>query len=1069
MTVELRSLRRILIRQRLKRGLPKKLKQQKGFPIKTAIMIDQSLMKLEDELVLAIGDNITLSCDTPERKAIKKTFPKSKHQWIFNNVNLEIDKKRMKLQGLFFEISYFNATDQGLYACRIHYAPKRRKTIYFATLISEKVGIPVKVMETKTLKLHCPSSPIGRLFRKSYRNWSLKGKVVQGYTSIPAKRRAFESFYNASSLKHEGSWVCQVTDPATDRQWDLIRYDVSVTALPLHESKAHKFVMDHPILIATQSLSVLLFLVAMFIYFVHEPKQTEKPGKDEELDENYSDLGSANEGDGNDNAEEKYGDNASLYEEEGKGMNFGEQNLISYYSDEDFGDRTPFHEETYGDNTPLYEEEGKGMNFEPDFISYYSDEYFGDRTPGPFHEERYGDITSVYEEEDGEWNFGEHISFNNYYEDEDFGDGTTFYDENNDIRIEEMWKEGNKEENYVESAEIYSKKRFRSCNSGVQQVVELQTHNQLNGSSQTENHSARNRIKRFKIKDKLSKIHADIPLPKNLRKLIKKELKNATHVRYNRTVGGTMEITCENEISRQINKLYKKSKAKWLHNNGALRIIAGRMFYQFGILRIERLEPEDQGTYICQVEYEPEEFKTVALYTLVTDPGIQVRVKESLNFNLHCPSQSLYHMVKHSNRSWIHNHNVTNYSTSIFNKSSANFYNANKDMAGNWTCVVFDPIKNVEFDLVTYQVHVDPPPSLFEILYQYFKDNPTICGAIGLPLLCIFLVFLVTVFYFVDKHKEENKKKLDMFKSKLKDLDLKALGDEAKPYYDEPDASPKPYQYDRNIVWDYPYRNQDHENSIARLYMEYQTHYRDDYMRHLQNLDVNGSPISYHNSIAGSNMKTLSQYRDDYLRRLQNPDANASPKSYHDNFIAGLKMKTLSQYRNDYMRRLQNPDCGSNPKSYHENFIAGSNMRTLSQYRNDYMRRLQNPDFDSNPISYHENFIAGSNMRTLSQYQNDYMRRLQNPDVDASPKSYHENFIAGSNMRTLSQYQNDYMRRLQNPDVDTSPKSYHENFIAGSNMRTLSQFRNDYMRRLQNPDFDASPKSYHENFKAGST
>lgn len=600
---------------------------------------------------------------------------------------------------------------------------------------------------------------------------------------------------------------------------------------------------------------------------------------------------------------------------------------------------------------------------------------------------------------------------------------------------------------------IISEKRFRSCNSGMQQIVELQRRNQLKVPSETMNHTARNRTKRFKIKDKLSKIHADIPLPKNLRKLIKAELKNATHVRYNRTVGGTMEITCENEISRQINKFYKKSKAKWLHNNGAMKIIAGRMFFQFGILRIERLEPEDQGTYVCQVEYEPEEFKTVALYTLVTDPGIQVRVKESLTFSFHCPSQSLYHMVKHTNRTWIHNNNVTEYSTSIFNKSSAHFYNANKEMAGNWTCVVFDPIKNVEFDLITYQVHVDPPPSTFEVLYQYFKENPTICGAIGLPLLCIFLVFLVTIFYFVDKQKEKNKEKLDMFKSKLKDMDLQKPGDEVKSYCDDPDASHQSYRDDPNIVGDYPYRNKDHENPIARLSVKPHTHYGNDHMRNLQNPGVNGSRISYHkNSKARLHMRTLSQYQDDYVKHSHNPDVDASPKSFHRNSIAGLNMRNYSQYRDDYMNHVQDPDFDGNPKSIHKNSIAGSNMKTLSQYRDDYMRNLQNPDVEASPKSYHDNFIVGSTMRTFSQYRNDYTGRLQNPDFDTSRKSFHKNSIAGSNMRTHSQYRNDYMRRSENTDVDSSPETYHDNFIAGSNMRTFSEYRNDYMEHLQNPD-----------------
>jgi hypothetical protein len=117
--------------------------------------------------VVAIGTKVQLSCSTTGQAAIKKKYPKSNHTWILNDVKLSTNQTRMKAKGLKLEISNITPNDQGLYTCRIFYTKKQGKTVYFATLITKNIGIPKEILETNTLKMRCPSSPIGRLFRKS--------------------------------------------------------------------------------------------------------------------------------------------------------------------------------------------------------------------------------------------------------------------------------------------------------------------------------------------------------------------------------------------------------------------------------------------------------------------------------------------------------------------------------------------------------------------------------------------------------------------------------------------------------------------------------------------------------------------------------------------------------------------------------------------------------------------------------------------------------------------------------------------------------------------------------------
>jgi hypothetical protein len=77
----------------------------------------------------------------------------------------------------------------------------------------------------------------------------------------------------------------------------------------------------------------------------------------------------------------------------------------------------------------------------------------------------------------------------------------------------------------------------------------------LTGGYIATNISLHSRRKRFKPK---------IPLPKKMRKYISQEFKSTKNIQRNKAVGDSMEISCDNKITKAITSQYKKSSALYV-------------------------------------------------------------------------------------------------------------------------------------------------------------------------------------------------------------------------------------------------------------------------------------------------------------------------------------------------------------------------------------------------------------------------------------------------------------------------------------------------------------------------
>lgn len=272
----------------------KKKKGLEYIPAEIQKKINERLLKFQMRKFVAKGSSVKLVCDMTDEKAIRAAVVNMTVQWVFNNKPLKIDNKRIITHGESgFEILKFRTTDSGLYTCQVVIGKSYKKTVFFASIVTRKKGIPKTVQEQGMLKLWCPSSPLGRMFLNVYRDWTLDGDFI--YRDVPAALRQ-EELINNVSLHHAGRYTCSAVDKTFQRTWILIRYQVKVLPLPPPQSPFIEFVKSHPICALTQSMNVVIFLFVLYIIFIHragtnkELKDTWKKKK-VEIKKSEDDLG----------------------------------------------------------------------------------------------------------------------------------------------------------------------------------------------------------------------------------------------------------------------------------------------------------------------------------------------------------------------------------------------------------------------------------------------------------------------------------------------------------------------------------------------------------------------------------------------------------------------------------------------------------------------------------------------------------------------------------------------------------------------------------------------------------
>ncbi|OWF35063.1 uncharacterized protein LOC110443449 isoform X1 [Mizuhopecten yessoensis] len=262
---------------------------------------------------------------------------------------------------------------------------------------------------------------------------------------------------------------------------------------------------------------------------------------------------------------------------------------------------------------------------------------------------------------------------------------------------------------------------------------------------------------------------ANLPLAKNLNLKADRALEREHHS-FTKPFGGYIALDCDTDVTKAIFKQYARASRQWVHNNNALEIENDRMVYQMGLLTIQGLKTSDQGVFICRIEYEPKQFKSVALFTLVVESNDLMRVQETSVMTLQSNSASLGYIFPSATRAWWHIGNIVRSNISASQASDDRFLHANTSIAGYWTCIVSHQLKDGTkrtWKTARYVVHVTPPPSKLEQISTYCSMHPVTIVMCGLVIGGFILVLFVVCVSRVDKEKMQAEEEMDKMKERL--------------------------------------------------------------------------------------------------------------------------------------------------------------------------------------------------------------------------------------------------------------------------------------------------------------
>ncbi|KAK3104174.1 hypothetical protein FSP39_025042 [Pinctada imbricata] len=270
---------------------------------------------------------------------------------------------------------------------------------------------------------------------------------------------------------------------------------------------------------------------------------------------------------------------------------------------------------------------------------------------------------------------------------------------------------------------------------------------------------------------------------------------NEQHHNFTRKLGGVVELQCETKTVQRILRIFPKASYRWIHNGSPLKMDASRMRYQMGELVMSNLIPTDTGVFVCQIEYEPGQVKTVAIFSLFVkaSKGFAIHVQQTKDVKLQCNSAALGNLFDGSKRSWKHNNKVVTKAIHAWNRSEEVFRNAHQNVTGNWTCIVHQPITARYWTTAYYTVILDPPPTAMENAMSFFKKYIIYFIAFCAGIVCFVVVILVALARHFEKLKKQNEEEMLMIAQQF--LDEKdatdSSSDDSESEYDSTDDEEK--------------------------------------------------------------------------------------------------------------------------------------------------------------------------------------------------------------------------------------------------------------------------------------
>lgn len=307
------------------------------------------------------------------------------------------------------------------------------------------------------------------------------------------------------------------------------------------------------------------------------------------------------------------------------------------------------------------------------------------------------------------------------------------------------------------------------------------------------------------------------------------------HHSFTRKYGGSIELDCDTATVRAIFRKYPRASRQWVHNNNALVIESDRMFYQMGVLTIQNLNAEDQGVFICRIEYEPKQFKSVALFSLVIETNEKaVSVQETQTLALQSNSAPIGYLFPSATRTWRRNGAFVRSNISASKSHSDQFHESKKDSGGIWTCTVSRKLHGAskEWKTARYQVKVMPPPTELEQAVSYSSNHPIIVIMVFLGISGFLLVVFIFCIYRADQDQMAAKVEMDKMKESLLNKEENDEYDndiytatEQDHYGQDQYPHTNDEQYYHQIEQDYYQSGQDHYQAEQDYYHNEQNYY----------------------------------------------------------------------------------------------------------------------------------------------------------------------------------------------------------------------------------------------------
>ncbi|XP_060069177.1 uncharacterized protein LOC132549278, partial [Ylistrum balloti] len=263
---------------------------------------------------------------------------------------------------------------------------------------------------------------------------------------------------------------------------------------------------------------------------------------------------------------------------------------------------------------------------------------------------------------------------------------------------------------------------------------------------------------------------AELPLAKNLNLMVDKALEKEHHS-LTKSIGGFVALNCNTDVTKAIFKQYARASRQWVHNDNDLEIENDRMVYQLGILSIQALKTTDQGVYICRIEYEPKQFKSVVLFTLVVESNEpNTFVQETGVLVLQSNSAPIGYIFPTTTRTWWINDKMFRSNILASQQQDDRFEKADKSFEGVWTCIVSRQLNDGTkrpWKTARYVVKLTPPPSKSEQLLTYCSEHPVTIVVCGLVFSGFLLVIFIGCVYRADQDKALAQTEMDSMKERL--------------------------------------------------------------------------------------------------------------------------------------------------------------------------------------------------------------------------------------------------------------------------------------------------------------